>query len=131
MGKIVVSSDKKGPKCTKHEHIVKIMFDDNEPPKNYLWHKPNGILYEYKNGEWVPINKRPDNSEYVNREELEKYIREQILAKLGELSEFLTWDDLNGFATKMWVLDQDFGKNVDLSDYVTAREITNISELDI
>jgi hypothetical protein len=129
MGKIVTHADPKGHKFYRHEHVVKIMFDDNEPPKNYLWHKPNGILYEYVNGEWVPINRKANLSEYITRRELEQYIQEEILSKLSSLidldtSGFIKLEDLAAFATKEWVNQQDFGKTIDLSDYVTAEEVS-------
>lgn len=37
-------------------HLLKIMFDDNEPPKNYIWGKPDGFFYKWKNGSWEPVD---------------------------------------------------------------------------
>ena len=135
MGKVITHADPKGHKFYKHEHVVKIMFDDNEPPKNYLWHKPNGILYEYVDNEWRPINWHKGGN-YITYEELEQYISEEILSKISDLididaSQFIRKSDLEGYATQEWVNEQDFGKNIDLSDYVTAEEVTDISEIEI
>ena len=36
------------------EHIIRIMYDDNEPPKNYIWGIDDG-LFEWNGKEWVPF----------------------------------------------------------------------------
>lgn len=38
------------------EHITRIMYDDNEPPKNYIWGKPDGFLYVWNGVKWVLLN---------------------------------------------------------------------------
>ena len=33
-------------------HIIKIMYDDNEPPKDYIWARSDGFFYRWENGHW-------------------------------------------------------------------------------
>ena len=40
----------------KGRHLLRIMFDDNEPPKNYIWAHPDGFFYRWETSRWVPIN---------------------------------------------------------------------------
>ena len=42
------------------EHITRIMYDDNEPPKNYIWGKPDGFLYIWDGVEWIKLNEVPN-----------------------------------------------------------------------
>lgn len=71
------------------EHIVKIQFDDNEPPKNYVWVHPDGFIKIWKNGKWVNAFESCDHhhdidtTNYVTSETLNQKIKEtktEILA---------------------------------------------------
>lgn len=42
------------------EHITRIMYDDNEPPKNYIWGKPDGYLYQWNGKKWIKLNEVPN-----------------------------------------------------------------------
>ena len=51
-----IAITKPGPKTQEGgKHIIRIMFDDNEPPKNYVWGKPDGFFYQYNGFAWVPV----------------------------------------------------------------------------
>ena len=51
-----IAITKPGPKTKEGgKHIIRIMFDDNEPPKNYIWGKPDGFFYQYNGFTWVPV----------------------------------------------------------------------------
>lgn len=56
MGKITVDPGNLRKKQPVGEHITRIMYDDNEPPKNYIWGKPDGFLYVWDGAKWVLLN---------------------------------------------------------------------------
>ena len=39
-----------------NEHLVRIANDVNEPPKNYIWCKPDDCCYIWKGTKWIPID---------------------------------------------------------------------------
>lgn len=45
MGKITIDAGSITGCQPGGEHITRIMYDDNEPPKNFIWGKPNGLFY--------------------------------------------------------------------------------------
>ena len=60
MGKITINPGNLRKCQPGGEHITRIMYDDNEPPKNYIWGKPDGYLYVWTNTGWVKLNSIPN-----------------------------------------------------------------------
>lgn len=77
------------------ERITKIAYDDNEPPKNHIWCKPNGIYYVYNGHKWVPVNEHycgPDNfnpEEYYDKDTLDVKLQCQRNQILGLLKSYV------------------------------------------
>ena len=62
MAKITVDPGSLRKKQPGGEHITRIMYDDNEPPKNYIWGKPDGFLYRWNGDKWERLNAHPNES---------------------------------------------------------------------
>ena len=63
------------------EHIVKVQFDDSEPPKNYVWVHPDGFIKIWKNGKWVNVfercgNHHADLEDYVTKDSFNQRLKE-------------------------------------------------------
>ena len=39
----------------KGEHLSRVAYDDNEPPKNYIWCKPDGTFWKWNGSKWMPV----------------------------------------------------------------------------
>lgn len=60
------------------DHVLKVMFDDNEPPKNYIWGHPDGNKYQWIGGSWKQISEKPndvDLSNYVTKDVLDQKLK--------------------------------------------------------
>lgn len=81
------------------EHITRIMYDDNEPPKNYIWGKPDGYLYQWNGKKWIKLNEVPNMhpadvpipsnlNNYVSKTDLDiklKSLKNEIVSYLTKL----------------------------------------------
>lgn len=85
MARIVVEAGHKASKPDAEVQIMKIMYSETEPPKDYIWGKPDGTFYEWKCGNWQ-LYTMPDipkgkpccdcccDKGYVTRKELDEAI---------------------------------------------------------
>lgn len=39
----------------KGEHLSRVAYDDNEPPKNYVWCKPDGTYWKWNGVRWMKV----------------------------------------------------------------------------
>ncbi len=39
----------------KGEHLSRVAYDDNEPPKNYIWCKPDGSFWKWNGVRWMQV----------------------------------------------------------------------------
>ena len=69
----------------KGEHIIKIMYDDNEPPKNYIWGKGEDEYYYWDGKQWATY-------EFGSAQEKDIC---SCSAKKGCCCDYITEDDLN------------------------------------
>ena len=82
------------------EHITRIMYDNNEPPKNYIWGKPDGYLYQWNGKKWIKLNEVPNmhpediplppesNTNYISKSDLDvrlKNLKVEIIAYITKL----------------------------------------------
>ena len=111
------------------EHITIIMYDDNEPPKNYIWGKPDGFLYEWNGTKWVRLNNKSQleshnsgqpateqsiqsiiaNKQLITKTELEAKIRmvkSEIISYLSKLINAKDCPDSDGENAIRWFRDQ-------------------------
>lgn len=104
MGKITINPGNLRKHQPGKEHITRIMYDDNEPPKNFIWGKPNGLLYVWDGENWVPLNSErapkppviPEPEESISKEELEARLKQIKLEIIGYLTKLINARDCGG-----------------------------------
>lgn len=104
MGKITINPGNLRKHQPGKEHITRIMYDDNEPPKNFIWGKPNGLLYVWDGENWVPLNSErapkppviPEPKESISKEELEARLKQIKLEIIGYLTKLINARDCGG-----------------------------------
>jgi len=78
MAKTVISPGIR-TKGVMEEHLVKVAFNNNEPPKNYVWICPDGFIKIWKNGKWTNVFERckgNDLSNYITKDLLNQKLQE-------------------------------------------------------
>ena len=113
------------------EHITRIMYDDNEPPKNYIWGKPDGFLYVWNGEKWVLLNDKSKtqphdfppqpgqsgqsaqslitNNKLVTKPELDakiKLVKTEIISYLTQLINAKDCPDSDGENAIRWFKDE-------------------------
>lgn len=89
------------------EHITRIMYDDNEPPKNYIWGKPDGYLYQWNGIKWIKLNEVPNmrpvdvpipsnTNNYVSKTDLDIRLKNLKLDIIGYLTKLINDRDCGG-----------------------------------
>lgn len=104
MGKITINPGNLRKHQPGKEHITRIMYDDNEPPKNFIWGKPNGLLYVWDGENWVPLNSErapkppviPEPEESISKGELEARLKQIKLEIIGYLTKLINARDCGG-----------------------------------
>lgn len=121
MGKITIDPTTLRKNQPGGEHITRIMYDDNEPPKNYIWGKPDGFLYVWNGVEWVLLNStgKPlpsdfppgpppsgsNNSQGISKKDLEiklKLLKSEIINYLTKLINAKDCNDGDGANAIRW-----------------------------
>ena len=133
MGKVSINAGSLVGAQPGGEHITRIMRDDNEPPKNYIWEKPNGLYYIWNGYKWILLNERAitfNPSDYYSREELDSKLntlKTQIVAILRRYVEAKACSDCGGGEGG----GSGSGDNYDHSQFITAEIVNDINNLDI
>lgn len=117
MAKITVDPGNLRKKQPGGEHITRIMYDDNEPPKNYIWGKPDGFLYRWNGEIWERLNAHPNEKipdykpgnqneppvsvgeRYVRRSDLDsrlKQLKIELVAYFSKVLDLKECPDANG-----------------------------------
>ncbi len=142
MTKIITSPGIKH-KGNQEDHVMKVMFDDNEPPKNYIWAHPDGTWKIWRGGAWKTLRFGPQEQDLSN------YITKDVLSeKLNTLkTDILTFviksiqnisggsdEALQRYITEVLepklnsLINIDHSKfvtNTDLEEYATKEDVTN------
>ena len=126
----------------KGEHITRIMYDDNEPPKNYIWGKPDGYFYTWNGIKWVKLNENPNivvpdfpgtepnTSKYITKTDLDlrlKQVKTEIVSYLTKLINAKSCNG-DGSAAVEWVTDNIIPQlrllqEIDHSVFATKQEL--------
>lgn len=147
MAKAIVTPNQKGKSSFQRGvHLLKVMYDDNEPPKSYIWGKPDGILYQWKETCWVPLEDYDQSCDCTGPSEIEKMMKEIIESKVNRMKKELEdeirrdllnqvislikfeLNNLDGFATKEWVEAQNYLKeHQSLEGYAKSSDLNTLS----
>ena len=136
MGEIVIKPTHLS-KSPGNEHITRIMHDDNEPPKNYLWRKPDGFLYKWNGKDWVKLNvpsPEPDygKDKFVSKSYLDnrlKLLKNEIISYLTALINMRDGAD-TGESAIAWVNENVIPdlrrlQEIDHSAFLTPEDLAN------
>ena len=137
MGEIIIKPNRSS-NSNNEEHITRIMRDDNEPPKNYLWRKPDGFLYKWNGKEWMKQNVPPpapepdDKDKYVNKNYLDtrlKLLKNEIISYLTSLINMRDGAD-TGESAIAWVNENVIPdlrrlQEIDHSVFLTSSDLEN------
>lgn len=47
------------------EHISRVAYDDNEPPKNYIWAKPDGTYWKWNGVRWMLVRQFVEDCPHI------------------------------------------------------------------
>lgn len=136
MGKITVN-----PGCIgnqpKGEHIVRIMYDDNEPPKNYIWGKSDGCLYKWNGSKWENMSwNGPSYQQYVTSNEFNyrlKLLKTEIISYLTKLINMRDCGDRDGESAIEWINENVIPdlrrlQEIDHNSFATKDELSSAIE---
>ena len=117
------------------ERILKIMYDDKEPPKEYIWGKGEDDYYRWDGKQWVPyefelINDPcgKKNCGCIGKEEMavkfDKFKKEVLAAvlKMNKSQDATNIADIRAQLSELKILIR---KLEELEDYYTKEEINN------
>lgn len=136
------------------EHITKIMYDDNEPPKNYIWGKPDGYLYVWNGSKWVLLNDRSQprpadfpsgqteqsiqsiitNKQLISKTDLDarlKILKNEIISYLTKLINMKDCPDSGDNAIEWfreYILPEINGLKDSLDGFATELQLSNVRQ---
>ena len=149
MGKITVNPGDLRKNQPKGEHIDKIMYDDNEPPKNYIWAKSDGYKYQWNGIKWVPLdeisnvpmpqpsvhphNPNPD-AYYITKLDLDARLKVLKTEIISYLTKLINTRDCSGGSEAVieWINENIIPdlrrlQEIDHDSFATKVELTNIT----
>lgn len=132
------------------EHITRIMYDDNEPPKNYIWGKPDGYLYQWNGTKWIKLNEVPNmrpadvpmpsnTNNYVSKKDLEVKLRNLKTEIIGYLTKLINNRDCGDSDSSVmeWIGENILPdlrrlRDIDHYQFITIEELENaIGDVDL
>ena len=133
MGKIIINSGSLVKHQPGGEHITRIMYDDNQPPKHYIWGKQDGFLYKWNGKEWEKLEKRdkhwyPICTPFVTKSKLNKKLNEQKVSIISYMTKLIkTHSDPSGTVID-WINDNIVPdiralQDIDHSEFVVTEEV--------
>ena len=136
MGKITVNPGNLRKNQPGGEHITRIMYDNNEPPKNYIWGKPDGYLYQWNGIDWTLINGSlidpPSNVHYITKFDLDLRLRTLKTEIISYINKLISVRDCNGNeeATINWINEHIVPdvrrlQEIDHDQFATKEELEN------
>ena len=116
------------------DHLLKIMWDDKEPPKEYIWAKGEDEYFRWNGKQWVPYefelieNKgcAKKNCGFINKEELavklDKFKQDVLTAvlRMNQSQDATNISDIREQIAKFKVI---INRLQELEDYYTKAEI--------
>lgn len=135
MGKITVNPGNIRNDAPPGEHITRIMYSDTEPPKNYIWGKPDDCYYTWNGCEWVLLNSGRNSchcsdsgtESYIKRSELQRLLKQQKLDIIAYLKAYVNNTSCGGGGSESTIQDLYFKLGLLESDVTILNAIDHNS----